>query len=288
MKCVKDFDFEKFLKENYKLSGKVLTNLYINESTKDLFLSERYLLYNNNLWIALIKIQDYYKLFYSIPTDITVEEKEQLILNFNNLFKDIVGLDIICEYVYKKSPYNLIEEIMQNLCFKPFINRERLRLIKDIDKKYKLTKNPELIVCYASEKSSKEIQYLLESTFDKYTSNLPSESELKQAIVENNVLLIKDKKDSENFMGFIGFSETKGISVIDYFIIKEEYRSKGLSSVLLDYYIQKEVLEKNYRAHLWVQTDNLPAIGLYKKFGYKSEGVYSNSYLRKGERYDSK
>ena len=101
MKCVKDFDFEKFLKENYKLSGKVLTNLYINESTKDLFLSERYLLYNNNLWIALIKIQDYYKLFYSIPTDITVEEKEQLILNFNNLFKDIVC--VYTAYAFSRS-----------------------------------------------------------------------------------------------------------------------------------------------------------------------------------------
>lgn len=58
--------------------------------------------------------------------------------------------------------------------------------------------------------------------------------------------------------------------------VNEEYRQQGVASALLNNVI--ELYGNNCIWHLEVATDNLAAINLYKKFGFKEEGRIKDYY----------
>lgn len=61
---------------------------------------------------------------------------------------------------------------------------------------------------------------------------------------------------------------------IDYIIVDEKYRKSGIGSKMLNYLIQKDV--KNIT--LEVNQNNIAAINLYKKYGFKVVAIRKNYY----------
>lgn len=69
-------------------------------------------------------------------------------------------------------------------------------------------------------------------------------------------------------------------------LVIDEYREMGVGSALMDYGLRWAREKKIEKVTLGVFSPNKRAYGLYKKFGFKVEGVLKNQHVLKGKRAD--
>lgn len=81
-------------------------------------------------------------------------------------------------------------------------------------------------------------------------------------------------KDNE-ILGFLDYSKMYENMEINYIYVKEEYRKKGVATELLNYMITTNNFNN---ITLEVNTKNLNAINLYKKFDFKIINIRKNYY----------
>ncbi|MDD3413270.1 MAG: ribosomal protein S18-alanine N-acetyltransferase [Lachnospiraceae bacterium] len=85
-------------------------------------------------------------------------------------------------------------------------------------------------------------------------------------------------KDGNEVLGCCGIRNMCGDGEITNVVVKREARKKGIGEIML-----LELMERSkkigVRAYtLEVRESNLPAIQLYKKFGFETEGIRKNFY----------
>ncbi|MDK0933788.1 GNAT family N-acetyltransferase [Clostridium perfringens] len=69
-------------------------------------------------------------------------------------------------------------------------------------------------------------------------------------------------------------------------MVNSDYQNKGIGSLLMDKLINLSESLNIIRLELCVFRDNYKAINLYKKFGFKEEGIKVKSALKNGEYAD--
>lgn len=69
-------------------------------------------------------------------------------------------------------------------------------------------------------------------------------------------------------------------------MVNSDYQNKGIGSLLMDKLINLSESLNIIRLELCVFKDNYKAINLYKKFGFKEEGIKVKSALKNGEYID--
>lgn len=69
-------------------------------------------------------------------------------------------------------------------------------------------------------------------------------------------------------------------------MVNSDYQNKGVGSLLMDKLINLSKSLNIIRLELCVFRDNYKAINLYKKFGFKEEGIKVKSALKNGEYAD--
>lgn len=69
-------------------------------------------------------------------------------------------------------------------------------------------------------------------------------------------------------------------------IVNSDYQNKGVGSLLMDKLINLSESLNIIRLELCVFRDNYKALNLYKKFGFKEEGIKVKSALKNGEYID--
>lgn len=69
-------------------------------------------------------------------------------------------------------------------------------------------------------------------------------------------------------------------------MVNSDYQNKGIGSLLMDKLINLSESLNIIRLELCVFRDNYKAINLYKKFGFKEEGINIKSALKNGEYAD--
>ena len=69
-------------------------------------------------------------------------------------------------------------------------------------------------------------------------------------------------------------------------MVNSDYQNKGVGSLLMDKLINLSESINIIRLELCVFRDNYKAINLYKKFGFKEEGIKVKSALKNGEYID--
>ncbi len=79
-----------------------------------------------------------------------------------------------------------------------------------------------------------------------------------------------------NIIGFIDFSIIYEKAEINYIVVSEEYRRKGIAQELLDYFISK--LKGVSSVSLEVNVNNEGAIKFYLKNGFIKEAIRKNYY----------
>lgn len=69
--------------------------------------------------------------------------------------------------------------------------------------------------------------------------------------------------------------------------VREDCQGKGVGSKLTESLIELARKENVKKIHLAVLTDNVKAIHLYKKYGFKTKRIISGGDIWRGQRYDS-
>lgn len=82
--------------------------------------------------------------------------------------------------------------------------------------------------------------------------------------------------DKERIIGFLNYSVMYEKAEINMIYVLDEFRRNGIGSKLLDYALKKCKICENVT--LEVRKDNICAISLYKKFGFKEVAIRQNYY----------
>ncbi|WP_346967480.1 GNAT family N-acetyltransferase [Clostridium perfringens] len=123
-------------------------------------------------------------------------------------------------------------------------------------------------------------------------SNKDDEEELiKEKIInrgKNQYWYVAEENGKVIGLGILmnhGNLRKKHVGVITL-MVNSDYQNKGIGSLLMDKLINLSESLNIIRLELCVFRDNYKAINLYKKFGFKEEGIKVKSALKNGEYAD--
>ena len=106
----------------------------------------------------------------------------------------------------------------------------------------------------------------------------------------DNIVLAIIYKSEEKFIGTTGFGDINPVNrtaVFGLVIGDKNYRNKGLGTEILNLMLKYGFNILNFnRIYLEVNADNIPAIKLYEKAGFKIEGCLRQDYYFDGEYKD--
>ena len=123
-------------------------------------------------------------------------------------------------------------------------------------------------------------------------SNKDEEEELiKEKIInrgKNQYWFVAEENGKVIGLGILmnhGNLRKKHVGVITL-MVNSDYQNKGVGNLLMDKLINLSESLNIIRLELCVFRDNYKAINLYKKFGFKEEGIKVKSALKNGEYID--
>ena len=118
--------------------------------------------------------------------------------------------------------------------------------------------------------------YLISDFDDFWNYNI-----LKEELISENSKYIVAILNKTEIVGFAGIKIIFDEADIMNIVTKKTYRNVGIGSSLLERLI---IISKNFKLSsitLEVNEENIPAIHMYKKFGFKSLGIRKNYYKDK-------
>lgn len=121
------------------------------------------------------------------------------------------------------------------------------------------------------------IKEILISDFDDFWNYNILKSELESS---NSKYIIAKTNDGE-IIGFAGIKIILDNADIMNIVVKKSWRNQGVGNLLLSNLISICKISNLSSLSLEVNEDNLPAIHLYEKFGFKQVGVRKNYYQDK-------
>jgi len=123
-----------------------------------------------------------------------------------------------------------------------------------------------LVLDYVS--SSEEALFtekLLSNSLDFYTGDLLSIDEIYHFVTNRNISIAMYNNE---MAGVLQFEIRNKIVWLSHIAVVEKYRGKGIANELIRKYILDNNTESNTKYQLWVIRDNIPAVKLYRKFGF--------------------
>ena len=104
---------------------------------------------------------------------------------------------------------------------------------------------------------------------------------LKEELESSNSKYIIAKTNDGEIIGFAGIKIILDNADIMNIVVKKSWRKQGVGNLLLSNLISICKISNLSSLSLEVNEDNLPAIHLYEKFGFKQIGVRKNYYQDK-------
>lgn len=111
----------------------------------------------------------------------------------------------------------------------------------------------------------KEIGNILQDEFDNFWNN----NVLEQEVLKEECKYIVAKTEEDEIIGFAGILTNLDIVEIMNIVVKKSYRHKGVGQKLLEELIKMAKESGLDTISLEVNSQNEPAINLYKKLGFK-------------------
>lgn len=111
------------------------------------------------------------------------------------------------------------------------------------------------------------VQALLDSYYDKTLGCLPTVDELAQDIKEGAVLCAEDS--AGQLSGMLHLSLGRTSTEMRHFVVRDACRRQGIAQRLFDSY---QAHTQGKRSLVWVLADNRPAVTMYEKNGFHTDG----------------
>jgi GNAT superfamily N-acetyltransferase len=204
----------------------------------------------------------------------------QVFYHINNLEEPIlvdVNKLLMMEIVYKGEQPSLIKDFWTRSGFAEHLTRINLALIYNQRNVLPNIDNKLLIKIADNEFESKSTTYLFESDLDRYTGDLKTYEEINQYVKNKNILCAYYENE---FCGALQFEFKQSICWLGHIAINSKYRGKGIANALVSTYIELNKQTEDSKYQLWVIDNNIPAVSLYNKFGFKHTGKSTVSMLK--------
>ena len=238
------------------------TNCYLmNDEVRKLIEQNKlYTEFQNGIVMILENRTFYWQLYYFLPKELTERPlmfSEPVITEF--IYNDVKNQEGINETsCLCKLGFTLGREI------------KRMRVMAE-----EAVIEPSLDVSIADIKDMNGIEQLIRSNFHPYFSRISNNVELLDDI-KNNKLFVIRKED--NVAAVLYAESNKNFASIRQVAVANEYRKKGYASQLISFYHSFYRTKVRFFIH-WVEKENIPAINLYGKFGYKFDGRHAEEYI---------
>jgi ribosomal protein S18 acetylase RimI-like enzyme len=233
-----------------------LTNNFILLDAYGAFINE------NKLWVIsdennaafLLDKEDFFQVFYYLN-------------NLNKAFELSVDKPVVMEILYRgleNKPQNIIDYWVKQ-GFNEHLSRDNM-ISSWIRVAIPDTLYESMQIRYAT--SEKELLFtkeLFDKALDKYTGDQLTEAELRSFMTQKNLLCAYFR---EELAGVLQFEIKNTVVWLGHIAIHPDFRGKGIANALLNSYITLNRADENTRYALWVIPDNLPAVNLYRKFGF--------------------
>lgn len=194
-------------------------------------------------------------------------EKEALPVEVPAMDKPIVLEQVALE----RNGISPTAEEWKAIGFEKYLQRKRLFLSA------KKTEEEQRNISFCKEEEAETILRMMEDAFEPYTSVLPDLETLRKDLAEHSVIAARK---GENLLGFLRFGRGKKVSVLWQIVVAPEGRGNGIGKGLVRDWIASE-REEAAKFQLWVREDNPPAIRMYEKLGFLSDGRIAPVMLRK-------
>lgn len=126
---------------------------------------------------------------------------------------------------------------------------------------------------------AKETLKLWKSGLDERSTPLPDEMELRAKIKHCEVICITT--DTGELCAAIQYLVNGATCLLQHLAVSETFKRKGLGKSLFTYAINTAFEKGAKVCNLWVDVENNPAINLYRKCGYKEDGMVSKQFIYK-------
>ena len=122
----------------------------------------------------------------------------------------------------------------------------------------------------------KSIKDILSLEFDDFWNYNILKDELESK--NSKYIVVKDIESNDEIVGFAGIKIFIDEADIMNIVVKKSYRNKGIGSLLLENLLLLCNKSNLKSLSLEVNEKNIPAINLYKKFGFKNISIRKNYY----------
>jgi len=109
---------------------------------------------------------------------------------------------------------------------------------------------------------------LFGDTFDRYTGCVPTMTELTRASDEGRIITVDG-------CGALFYEDAGAVSILRNIAVAKDTRGRGLGGTMLKTWISRCAVANKPVLRLWVADNNYQAINLYKKHGFKPDGLKS-------------
>jgi GNAT superfamily N-acetyltransferase len=204
----------------------------------------------------------------------------QVYYHINNLEEQIFAntqKPLMMEIVFKGDQPSIIKEFWKRNGFVEHLTRINLALTYKQKGEFENTNNNLRIKIADNEFESKSTTYLFENDLDRYTGDLKTYEEINQYVKNRNILCAYYENE---FCGALQFEFKQSICWLGHIAIDSKFRGKGIANYLVSTYIELNKQTEDSKYQLWVIDNNLPALNLYYKFGFKHTGKSTVSMLK--------
>lgn len=142
---------------------------------------------------------------------------------------------------------------------------------------YKDLETPGLITGVTVTKASsiEEVDFaceLFNNSFDHYSGDYIAKEVNESLYAGESILIAKDLQG--NIAGALHQTVERGVAWISHLAVVESYRGHGVGQALLDNFVEQNAnpdleLKPKSRYMLWVQAQNVAAVGMYQKKGFR-------------------
>lgn len=117
---------------------------------------------------------------------------------------------------------------------------------------------------------------IFKSAFDPISERIPTRHQLKSYVEHRSVLICKKQNQ---IAGFAVIAIHKKMMYLKHLFTSPDFRRQGIAEKLLKkaFFLSEGCV----RFMLWVIDTNIPAINLYKKFGYDFEALSNYTFISK-------
>ena len=108
---------------------------------------------------------------------------------------------------------------------------------------------------------------LFNHTFDHYSGDFIAKEVMMSLYTDGWIWVAKDLNG--HFVGALHQTVERNVAWVSHIVVLEDYRGHGVGRALLDTFVEQNKVDEKSRFMLWVQAQNVAAVNMYQKKGFK-------------------